>query len=687
MATIQFPNGNVYEGEVRFGKPHGQGKMTFADGGQYVGDFKSGKFHGSGNRVWPDGDIYRGQWKDGQYHGKGKFSRPDGSSSEGTWKNGSFQDGVCTPPRANYMAPVQKRTEGLRRYDRELLDDDECYEGEYLEDTWDGQGKFTFYDGSTYEGAVIDGTFGDFGRRIYENGDVYVGQWDQYDKEGLGVLLRADGAVLWGQWRFDEFVDGTAPVFLPPFRSEPVSRLEYKRLELEGAVYEGECLDGVMHGLGRYIFDNGDVYFGNFQDGLFHGWGLYAWADGDVYMGEWENDLRHGRGCMIAADGTETDGIWENGGFANSQDRYEGQKKDGLPDGDGVMYYENGEVYSGEWTAGKRDGVGMLTRPDGSGLKGSWFDDEFSDGWRLHPGSGNEERKLTLPYGEYVGDIKDMEPHGWGIMDYSDGKHYEGDWEKGLEHGYGVMTHPDGGFEDGQWEKGKFIVGNSNVYDEDEAEEHWQPSTPAGDGISENWHRMFPGTYQGGILDGLPEGYGVMRFDECKEFHAGSVFTASWLEGVPTCGVLRTPGDNITAGNFWWHFYRNGELISRTYWDTRIDGPLDPDGVDMLWAESEGLCYDSYTRELTLIMQLQIDGDTVERKFTCPAERLYYDNGDEYFGEVTGNEPNGYGIMLYADGSCYWGAWVNGMRHGFGDYFTSEGNMRHGEWDNDENWG
>jgi hypothetical protein len=40
------------------------------------------------------------------------------------------------------------------------------------------------------------------------------------------------------------------------------------------------------------------------------------------------------------------------------------------------MFYSNGDKYEGEWTAGLREGTGMLTRRNGEVYEGSWRADK-----------------------------------------------------------------------------------------------------------------------------------------------------------------------------------------------------------------------------------------------------------------------------------------------------------------------
>ena len=65
--TYTFPDGSVYEGQLRDGVPHGLGKQVYPNGSTYEGGWKAGLRDGFGKYVWPDGTIYEGGWKDDKY--------------------------------------------------------------------------------------------------------------------------------------------------------------------------------------------------------------------------------------------------------------------------------------------------------------------------------------------------------------------------------------------------------------------------------------------------------------------------------------------------------------------------------------------------------------------------------------------------------------------------------------------
>ncbi|MCG8479008.1 MAG: NlpC/P60 family protein, partial [Spirochaetales bacterium] len=56
-----------------------------------------------------------------------------------------------------------------------------------------------------------------------------------------------------------------------------------RSIRFADGAYTGELRDGVPHGEGRMVLNNGDEYTGSFADGAFHGQGVYRWAAGERY--------------------------------------------------------------------------------------------------------------------------------------------------------------------------------------------------------------------------------------------------------------------------------------------------------------------------------------------------------------------------------------------------------------------
>ena len=66
--TLIFPDETKYVGEVKNGKPHGQGTLTYPDkGGKYVGQWRNGKYHGQGELTFWNGDKLKGNFINGKH--------------------------------------------------------------------------------------------------------------------------------------------------------------------------------------------------------------------------------------------------------------------------------------------------------------------------------------------------------------------------------------------------------------------------------------------------------------------------------------------------------------------------------------------------------------------------------------------------------------------------------------------
>jgi len=87
IKKINYPNGNVYEGQMLNGLKHGKGKFIWVSGDVYEGDWKDGKRTGMGKYTWADGDVYEGGFLNGESTGKGKYTYRQREIHLGKWKN------------------------------------------------------------------------------------------------------------------------------------------------------------------------------------------------------------------------------------------------------------------------------------------------------------------------------------------------------------------------------------------------------------------------------------------------------------------------------------------------------------------------------------------------------------------------------------------------------------------------
>ena len=214
---------------------------------------------------------------------------------------------------------------------------------------------------------------------------------------------------------------------------------EFKRIEIDGDLFEGYFLNGKKNGRGKYTWANGNVYDGNWVDGKCTGKGRISWSSGASFDGEWK-DNQMSEGKYSYADGSV----------------YEGSFKNGKRDGYGKRIYTSGDKYEGRWQSGSRNGKGVYTWADGDVYDGEWKDDKRCGVGRMvmygkaGPDALNAG-EVFIKY-SYDGEWLDNREHGHGICREGKGtvagmdKVYEGEWVNGKKCGRFVwhFLHRDG---------------------------------------------------------------------------------------------------------------------------------------------------------------------------------------------------------------------------------------------------
>jgi hypothetical protein len=73
------------------------------------------------------------------------------------------------------------------------------------------------------------------------------------------------------------------------------------------------------HGLARVEYEGGDMYEGQYVNGLKTGYGRYLWNNGDYYLGQFKNGALDGRGLYHFSTGKEQDGRFKNNVFVGKK--------------------------------------------------------------------------------------------------------------------------------------------------------------------------------------------------------------------------------------------------------------------------------------------------------------------------------------------------------------------------------
>ncbi|CAJ1328283.1 unnamed protein product [Effrenium voratum] len=204
---------------------------------------------------------------------------------------------------------------------------------------------------------------------------------------------------------------------------------------------------GPKSGYGKVIYPNRSSYEGQFRNYMRHGQGVLTLSDGTRYVAQWKDDERHGEGKEFCPDGTT----------------FEGHYAAGMRHGYGVMQWPEGSKYSGMFERGRANGQGELLRTDGSVYRGQFCEDCMSGEGRMQWRDGVE----------YVGHFVANKREGYGTMTWTSGrwKKYAGQWKDGMQHELGtLMDHSDQDSSRGTSRWASWTTGSMSA-----KRRHWQP--------------------------------------------------------------------------------------------------------------------------------------------------------------------------------------------------------------------
>lgn len=332
LDVMDLPDGSVYKGEVKDGKPHGNG-VRYAKEFTYRGDFKNGKADGKGvlsEKKLKTRYVLIGDFKEGLPHGSIIKTSSTGDRFEG-----------------EYIA-------GKRKKGKEYLWNGLIYEGTFDDKGYRKQGKLTYPRGETWEGPFRGAEGSPWGMGTYT--DLEGNKWTGEFRAGQpwstsGTLVKPDGEVI---------ENHRLAVTLPTPRERYVYRtLAGSELEKEragtkmtdGSYYEGETLNRKPEGRGVYTWPDDALYIGEFRGGQSNGHGVLITPDSGKFEGNFKDGVPHGKGEYINKDGARSvgefvDGVLQGEGetFFPDGTRYKGNFRNGKPYGEGTWYNSDGTV-------------------------------------------------------------------------------------------------------------------------------------------------------------------------------------------------------------------------------------------------------------------------------------------------------------------------------------------------------
>ena len=311
-----------------------------------------------------------------------------------------------------------------------------------------------FADG-IYSGVNVDGVRQGYGTFKYDNGDVYTGVWANNKRSGQGTCKYKNGDTYEGDWKNDTCQDGT---------------LTYAN----GDEYYGRWKKGKINGWGKYRKADGSTYEGKFKDSKKEGGGLLITADGDTIAGECRNDKAHGYNYIRYKDGTRAMLMF----------------KDDIPNGFCFTESTDGNLYYQYQKDGKFDGPVIIIKPDKTicGLiysNGKLIDSnshKMIDKYQVYYDLKDPDlsyirtKQSDTHFGEiiysdgtvYIGDLREGQPYGFGILVFANRDAHIGTFENGLAEGQGASVHfNNGGCYHGQFHNHKLNGIATYVYGSD----------------------------------------------------------------------------------------------------------------------------------------------------------------------------------------------------------------------------
>ena len=210
-------------------------------------------------------------------------------------------------------------------------------------------------------------------------------------------------------------------------------------------------------GFGKLLSEDGTtIYEGEFKNNIINGFGVLDKGDGEIYIGEWKNQAEEGIGLI----------------FINNILTYKGEFKDGKKHGIGIEFDDDDVIYKGEFKDGYAEGYGILFYNEENEIER--YEGEFinykSEGYGIiyfRDGSffnGKFKNDLRDGFGiqylrnkeYYVGQFKEDDYDGYGTIYYFDSKKkIKGRFKKDALEGYGIEYLPNGDTREGYWKNGR----------------------------------------------------------------------------------------------------------------------------------------------------------------------------------------------------------------------------------------
>ena len=323
-----------YEGELVNDIPNGRGIFYKGKGSpEYIGHWFNGERNGKGIYYKDNEKNYYGEWKENNRSGFGISYFHGKKIFEGIWKNDFPYSGKIYDSLSNII-----------------------YEGLFSKYS----GTFTFTNINrcrTYTGSFKNGKKNGYGEETYIY-KKYIGYWKDNEYHGFGTLYENDIKEYSGYWKHGKR-EGKGNYFN-----------DNGTIWIEGEFKEDEPYYGI-----QYYENNNIQYEGYFHEYSFEGEGIlyYPYSSTICFKGTFKsNNPFHG--TFYSDQGIEENKTKIINGdsytfsktfYDSGTIKYEGNFKNGIYHGEGILKFEDEKIYKGIFLNGLYwDGENTLQYPD-----------------------------------------------------------------------------------------------------------------------------------------------------------------------------------------------------------------------------------------------------------------------------------------------------------------------------------
>jgi hypothetical protein len=324
LETITLTNEESYysySGELNENKkPHGYGLGIFKDF-KYCGTWNNGIQDGDGIKYCTQNNKklkirYIGFFKGALLQGYGKIYINNYLYYEGNFTNNKYNGFGKIYYNNKKTRFVGLFKANLRDGNGKLYDikGNLLYDGEFKQDKKSGEGKS--YDPNfslvspVYSGEWDNDMYNGKGLINYTFGDYYSGYFVNNKKEGKGKIYYNNNCYE-GDFKDDKK------------NGKGILKIYNKSSSRSIVTYDGIFSNDVLIGYCKITYKNGDIYEGNIENYKKQGFGIYTcYKTKNKYEGNWKDDLKDGNIVIINENNETFKTIWKNGKQINKK-RYE----------------------------------------------------------------------------------------------------------------------------------------------------------------------------------------------------------------------------------------------------------------------------------------------------------------------------------------------------------------------------